>query len=205
MNKKVIRATRVKKRNSVSAIESIDLVIEDDQGNQVSEQYRLLRGAVIWPHESQYGILLLAGQLLDQETVTILEERLFRNIAAAVEAFCDFWAYKPTKYYYREDPEGEGFLSSLRRNKKLLGKIPLVPASLDKAVEYGLKVIGDFLDRRGLVIPQNSLLATQLQEGRYDAVGELPAITALRYLLCGIVENPRETELEDFNLESCLV
>ena len=111
----------------------------------------------------------------------------------------------PSCYYYREDPEGEAFVSFLRRSSELTGKLPLVAAPHTKALEYGVQLIGKLLEEDRLEIPPASTLATQLRESRWDtSAEEMYAVSALRYLLAGINEMPWEKEIEDFNLESCL-
>jgi hypothetical protein len=197
---KIIQSRRNKRPNSASGIESTELIFEDGS----TEIFRLIRGSIIWPHETFPGVVLLGAQRLDSDKVEILEERLFRDMSGAVEIFQALWSYMPSCYYYSEDPEGEAFVSFLRRSSELIGKLPLVAAPHTKAVEYGIQLIGKFLEEDRLEIPAGSTLATQLKEARHDTpTEEMFAITALRYLLAGIKEMPWEREIEDFNLESC--
>jgi hypothetical protein len=186
----------------VGGIQSTELTFEDG----ITEVFRLIRGSIIWPLEVYPGCILLGAQRLDSAKVEILEERLFNDTAGALESFKELWSYMPSCYYYREDPEGEAFVSFLRRASELTGKLPLVAAPHTKAVEYGNQLIGTFLDAGSLVVPQGSVIATQLKEGRLDtAQEELYSVIALRHLLIGIETYPHEQEIEDFNLESCFV
>jgi hypothetical protein len=185
----------------VGGIQSTELTFEDGR----VETYSLIRGSIVWPYETYPGVILLGAQKLDSAKVEILEERLFNEMSGAVEIFQELWSYMPSCYYYREDPEGEAFVSFLRRNLELTGKLPLVAAPHTKAVEYGIQLIGKFLEEDRLEIPAESTLATQLKETRHDTpTEEVSAITALRYLLAGIKEVPWEKEIEDFNLKRCL-
>jgi len=87
----------------------------------------------------------------------------------------------------------------------LQGKIPLVPAYHADAVDYGFRLVQDFLAAERLKLPTDGVLVSQLQTGRHESpVEEVYAITALRYLLAGIKEHPWEKEIEEFSLESCL-
>jgi hypothetical protein len=127
-------------------------------------------------------------------------------MSGAVEVLHELWSYMPSCYYFAEGPESEGFLSFLRRNPELNGKLPLVAAPHTKAVEYGNQLIGTFLDEGRLVVPPGSTIAIQLKEGRLDtAQEELYSVIALRHLLIGIEAYHYEQEMQDFNLESCLV
>ena len=198
---RVVSALRNKRPGSVGGIQSTVLTYEDGS----VETYGLIRGSIVWPYETFPGVVLLGAQKLDSDKVEILEERLFRDMSGAVEIFQELWSYLPSCYYYREDTEGEAFVSFLRRSSELNGKLPLVVAPHPKALEYGIQLIGKFLEGNRLEIPAESTLATQLKEARHDTpTEEVFAITALRYLLAGIKEMPWEKELEDFNLESCL-
>jgi hypothetical protein len=137
--------------------------------------------------------------------VIILEEKLFNDMAGAIEVFSKLSAYSPSLYYYREDAESEGFVSFLRRSEKLRGKIPLVPAHHPDAADYGIQLVGTFLEDDRLIVPPNSILATQLQEGRRDTpLEEVYALTALRYLLAGIKEYPWEEEVTEMDIHQCL-
>ena len=198
---RVVSALRNKRPGSVGGIQSTVLTYEDGR----VETYSLIRGSIVWPYETFPGVILMGAQKLDSDKVEILEERLFNDMAGALESLKELWSYMPSCYYYREDPEGEAFVSLLRRSLELTGKLPLVAAPHTKAVEYGVQLIGKFLEEDRLKIPAGSTLATQLKEARHDTpTEEVFAITALRYLLAGIKEMPWEKELEDFNLESCL-
>jgi hypothetical protein len=168
------------------------------------EIYSLIRGSIVWPYETFPGVVLLGAQKLYSAKVEILEERLFSDMSVAVEIFQEFWSYRPSSYYYAENPESEGFLSFLRRNPELTGKLPLVAAAHVKAVEYGNQLIGNFLDEGFLVVPPGSVIATQLKEGRLDtAQEELYSVIALRHLLIGIETYPYEQELEELDLSKC--
>ena len=198
---KIIQARRNKRPNSVSGIESTELTFEDGK----VETYGLIRGSIVWPHETFPGVILLGAQRLDSDKVEILKEGLFSDISGAVEIFQELWSFLPSCYYYAEGPESEGFLSFLRRSSELTGKLPLVAAPHTKALEYGNQLIGTFLDAGRLVVPQGSVIAMQLKEGRLDtAQEELYSVIALRHLLIGIETYPYEQEIEEFNLESCL-
>ena len=198
---KLVSAYRNKRPGSVGGIQSTELTYEDGK----VEAYSLIRGSIVWPFETFPGVILLGAQKLDSDKVEILEERLFSDMAGAFEIFQELWSYMPSCYYYREDTEGEAFVSFLRRSPELNGKLPLVAAPHPKAVEYGVQLIGKFLEEDRLEIPAGSTLATQLKEARHDTpTEEVFAIRALRYLLAGIKEMPWEKEIEDFNLESCL-
>jgi hypothetical protein len=203
MKGKIIEAKRIKRPNSVSSIESTQLTWEE-AGERITESYKLIRGSVVWPHESFPGVVLLGGQPSDSEKVIILEEKLFDDMASAIEVFGELAAYSPSLYYYREDVESEGFVSFLRRAEKLRGKIPLVPAHHPDAADYGIQLVGTFLEDDRLIVPPNSILATQLQEGRHDTpVEEVYALTALRYLLAGINEYPWEKEITEMDIHQC--
>jgi hypothetical protein len=198
---KVVNALRNKRPGSVGGIQSTELTFEDGR----VETYSLIRGSIVWPHETYPGVILLGAQKLDSDKVEILEEMLFSDMSGAVEVLQELWSYMPSCYYYREDPEGEAFVSFLLRSPELTGKLPLVAAPHPKALEYGVQLIGKFLEENRSEIPAGSTLATQLKEARQDTpTEEVFAITALRYLLAGIKEVPWEKEIEDFNLESCL-
>jgi len=186
----------------VGGIQSTEISYEDGR----VENYSLIRGSIVWPFETFPGVILLGAQKLGSDKVEILEERLFSDMAGAVEIFQELWSYLPSCYHYREDTEGEAFVSFLRRISELNGKLPLVAAPHPKAVEYGVQLIGKFLEEDRLEIPPGSTLATQLKEARHDTpTEEVFAITTLRYLLAGIKEMPWEKELEDFSLDRCLV
>ena len=198
---RVVSAYRNKRLGSGGGIQSTELTFEDGR----VEAYSLIRGSIVWPYETYTGVILLGAQKLDSDKVEILEERLFNDMSSALDNFKELWSYMPSCYYYREDPEGEAFVSFLRRSSQLTGKLPLVAAPHTKAVEYGVQLIGKFLEEDRLEIPAGSTLATQLKEARHDtSTEEVFAITALRYLLAGIKEMPWEKEIEDFNLESYL-
>jgi hypothetical protein len=185
----------------VGGIQSTEISYEDGR----VEIYSLIRGSIVWPYETLLGVILIGAQRLDSDKAEILEERLFSDMSGALESFKELWSYMPSCYYYREDPEGEAFVSFLRRSSELTGKLPLVAALHPKALEYGVQLIGKFLEEDRLEIPAGSILGTQLKEARHDTpTEEVFAITALRYLLAGIKEVPWEKEIEDFNLESCL-
>ena len=199
---KIIQARRNKRPNSVSGIGSTELTFEDGR----VETYSLIRGSIVWPHETFPGVILLGAQRLDSDKVEILKEGLFSDMSGAVEIFQELWSYMPSCYYYREDPEGEAFVSFLRRSSELIGKLPIVAAPHTKAVEYGVQLIGKLLGEDRLEIPPGSTLATQLRESRWDtSAEEMYAVSALRYLLGGIEVYPYEQELEEFNLESCFI
>jgi hypothetical protein len=185
----------------VGGIQSTELTFEDGR----VEIYGLIRGSIVWPHETFPGVVLLGAQRLDSDKVEILEERLFSDMSGALESLKELWGFMPSCYYYREDPEGEAFVSFLRRSPELTGKLPLVAAPHTKAVEYGIQLIGTFLDAGRLVVPQGSVIVTQLKEGRLDtAQEELYSILALRHLLIGIETYPYEQEIEEFDLSGCL-
>ncbi len=205
MNGKLIQSRRVKRVNSVNRIVSIELTWENEAGERSVESYRLIRGSVVWPHEILPGIVLLGGQKIGSEEIIILEERLFKSVSEGIEIFDSLWSYSPSRYYSAEDPENEGFVNFLRRNERLRGKIPFVPALHPEAVEFGTQLIRNFLENGRLVIPSGGILMTQIQEGRQDtSVEELYAIRALRYLLTGINEYPWEEEVIEIDLERCL-
>ena len=198
---RVVSALRNKRPNSASGIESTELTFEDGS----TEIFRLIRGSIVWPFETFPGVMLLGAQKLGSDKVEILEERLFSDMAGALESFKELWSYMPSCYYYREDPEGEAFVSFLLRSPELNGKLPLVAAPHTKAVEYGVQLIGKFLEEDRLEIPAGSTLATQLRESRWDtSAEEMYAVSALRYLLGGIEAYPYEQELEEFDLSQCL-
>jgi hypothetical protein len=198
---KIIQSRRNKRPGSVGAIQSTVLTYEDGR----LETYSLIRGSIVWPYETLPGVILLGAQRLDSDKVEILEERLFSDMSGAVEIFQELSSYMPSCYYYHEDPEGEAFFSFLRRSPELTGKLPLVAAPHTKALEYGIQLIGQFLEEDRLEIFPGSTLAIQLKEARHDTpTEEVFAITALRYLLAGIKEVPWEKEIEEFSLESCL-
>jgi len=197
---KIVRAFRNKQLGSVAGIKSTEISYEDG----TTKTYKLIRGAIVFPHQDYPGIVLVAVKLLESEAVDVLEEKLFRDIAGAIAVLDEFSAYLPSLYYYEENSESEGFISYLRRASELQGKIPLVPAYHADAVDYGLRLIQDFLTAGRLKLPTDGILASQLQTSRHESpVEEVYAITALRYLLAGIREMPWEKELEDFNLENC--
>jgi hypothetical protein len=197
----VINALRNKRLGSVSGIESTELTFEDGS----TESFKLIRGSVCWPYETFPGVILLGAQRLDSNRIEILEERLFRDMSGAVESFKKFSDYMPSCYYFAEGPESEGFLSFLRRNPELTGKLPLVAAPHPKALEYGIQLIVKFLEEDRLEIPPGSILATQLRESRWDTSSEeMYTVSALRHLLSGIEIYPYEQELEEFNLGRCL-
>lgn len=198
---RVVSALRNKRPGSVGGIQSTEITYEDGR----VETYSLIRGCIVWPYETFPGVILLSVQKLDSDKVEILEERLFSDMAGALESFKELWSYMPSCYYYREDPEGEAFVSFLRRSPELNGKLPLVAAPHTKAVEYGVQLIGKFLEEDRLEIPAGSTLATQLRESRWDtSAEEMYAVSALRYLLGGIEAYPYEQELEEFDLSQCL-
>lgn len=198
---KIVNALRNKRPGSVGGIQSAVLTYEDGR----VETYRLIRGSVAWPQATFPGVVLLGAQRLDSDKVEILEERLFSDMSGALESLKELWGFMPSCYYYREDPEGEAFVSFLRRSPELTGKLPLVAAPHTKAVEYGIQLIGTFLDAGRLVVPQGSVIVTQLKEGRLDtAQEELYSILALRHLLIGIETYPYEQEIEEFDLSGCL-
>jgi hypothetical protein len=170
------------------------------------ETYSLIRGSIVWPFETFPGVILLGGQKLGSDRVEILKERLFSDMSGAVEVLQKLWSYMPSCYYYAESPESEGFLSFLRRKSELIGKTPLVAAPHPKALGFGNHLVGKFLDEGRLLVPQGSVIATQLKEGRLDtAQEELYSVTALRHLLTGIEAYPYEQELQDFDLSRCLI
>ena len=198
---KVVRAFRNKRPGSVGGIESTELTLEDG----TTKTCKFIRGAIVFPHQDYPGITLLALKLLGSEVVDIVEEKLFTDIAGAIEVLDELSAYLPSLYYYDENAESEGFISYLRRAPELRGKIPLVPASHADAVDYGLRLIQDFLAAERLKLPTDGILVSQLQAGRHESPAEeVYGITCLRYLLAGIKELSWEREIEDFNLESCL-
>ena len=199
---KIINAWRNKRSGSVSGLESTELTFEDGS----IEVFKLIRGSVCWPLETYPGVILLGAQRLGSDTLDILREELFNDISSAIEIFQELWSYMPSCYYYAEGPESEGFLGFLRRNPELTGKLPLIPAAHIKAVEYGNQLIGTFLDKGCLTVPPKSVLASQLKESRLGtAQEELYSVIALRHLVIGIEAYPYEEEIEDFDLESCLV
>ena len=196
----VIRAFRNKQLGSVAGIKSTELVFADG----TTKEFSLIRGTIVFPHQDYPGITLLALKPLGSEVVEVIEEKLFTDIAGAIEVLDELSAYLPSLYYYNENAESEGFISYLKRAPELQDKIPLVPAYHADAVDYGLRLIQDFLTAERLKLPTDGILASQLQTGRHESpVEEVYAITALRYLLAGIKEMPWEKELEDFSLESC--
>ncbi len=198
---KIVSAFRNKQLGSVAGIELTKISYEDGK----VETYGLIRGAIVFPHQDYPGVVLLALKLLGSEVVDIVEEKLFTDIAGAIAVLDELSAYLPSLYYFDENAQSEGFISYLRRAPELQGKIPLVPASHADAVDYGLRLIQDFLAAERLKLPTDGVLASQLQAGRHESpVEEVYGITALRYLLSGIKEMPWEKELEDFSLESCL-
>jgi hypothetical protein len=204
MEGKPIQSRRIRKPNSVNSIESIQLTWQTESGEREVESYKLIRGSVVWPHESLPGIVLLGGQRLGSDQLIISEERPFQSISEAVEVFNELWSYSPSRYYSEESQENEGFINFLRKTKGLQGKIPFVPALHPDAVDFGNHLIGNFLDSGRLVIPSNGILMTQIQEGRQDtSIEEVYGITALRYLLAGINERPWEEELIEIDLEQC--
>jgi hypothetical protein len=197
----VINSIRHRRPGSVSSIDRTELVFSDGS----TKECKLIRGAIVFPHQDYPGITLLAVKPLESEVVEVIEERLFTDIAGAKEVLEGLSAYAPSLYYFHEDKESEGYISYLRRASELQGKIPLVPAYHADAVDYGLNLIQDFLVAERLKLPTDGILISQLQTGRHESpVEEVFAITALRYLLAGIKEISWEKELEDFNLERCL-
>jgi hypothetical protein len=197
----VIRAFRNKQLGSVAGIKSTEISYKDGR----VETYSLIRGAIVFPHQDYPGITLLALRPLGSEVVEVIEEKPFTDIVGAIEVLDELSAYLPSLYYYDENAESEGFISYLRRATELQGKIPLVPAYHPDAVDYGLRLIQDFLTAERLKLPTDGILASQLQTGRHESpVEEVYGITAIRYLLAGIKEVPWEKELEEFSLESCL-
>jgi hypothetical protein len=199
---RVVSALRNRKPGSVSGIQSTEISYE----NGKVETYSLIRGSIVWPFETFPGVTLLGAQKLDSDKVEILEERLFRDMSGAVGIFQELWSYLPSCYYYREDAEGEAFISFLRKSPELTGKLPLASAPHTKALEYGVQLIGKFLKDDCLEIPAESILATQLRESRWDtSAEEIYTVNALRYLLGGIEAYPHEQELQDFSMENCLV
>ena len=202
----LVAARKFKKDGSASGIERIQLAWKNEDGKEIVGDYALLRGSVIFPQSSFPGIVLLAGQKFDSEKIIILEERIFPGISAAVDVFVDLWRFSPTLYYFKDSPESEGFVNFLRKAEALRVKIPLVPALHADSLDYGLQLIRDYLDADKLVVPPDSVLATQLKEGRHDTpIEELYAASALRYLLAGIQEFPWESEVFEINLDQCLV
>lgn len=198
---KVVNALRNKRLGSVGGIESTEISYEDGR----VETYSLIRGSVVWPYETFPGVILLGAQKLGSDKVEILEEKLFSDMSGALESFKELWGYMPSCYYFAEGPESEGFLSFLRRSPELTGKLPLVPAPHTKALEYGIQLIGKFLEEDRLEILPGSTLATQLRESRWDtSAEEMYTLSALRYLLGGIEVYPYEQELEEFDLGRCL-
>ena len=198
---RVVSALRNKRPGSVGGIQTTELTFEDNS----TEIFRLIRGSVCWPYETFPGVILLGTQKLDSDKVEILEERRFSDMSGALESFKELWSYMPSCYYFAEGPESEGFLSFLRRNPELTGKLPLVAAPHPKALEYGIQLIGKFLEEDRLEIPPGSILATQLRESRWDTSSEeMYTVSALRHLLSGIEAYPYEQELEEFDLGKCL-
>jgi hypothetical protein len=198
----VTQVRKIRHRNSVRGVHRIELSREDGR----REEYRLLRGAVTWPVGAFPGIVLVGAQSLDSETVTILEERPFETVAEAVDTFLELWAYEPSLYYHREDDESEAFISFLLGVPELRGKLPLTRAIHADAVDFGVRVIADFIGRELLSVPPEGRLASELAEAHPDMKPEeMPGITALRYLLAGIMASPTEADVEDQNFARCFV
>jgi hypothetical protein len=199
---KITSAFRNKQFGSVGGIKSTQLVFADG----TTKEYRLIRGAIVFPHQDYPGITLLALKQLESEVVEVIEEKLFTDIAGVIEVLDELSAYAPSLYYFHENTESEGFISYLRRAPELQGKIPLVPAYHADAVDYGLRLIQDFLAAERLKLPADGILVSQLQTGRHESlVEEVYGITALRYLLAGIKEMPWEKEIAELSLENCFV
>jgi len=91
----------------VGGIQSTEISYEDGR----VENYSLIRGSIVWPFETFPGVILLGAQKLGSDKVEILEERLFSDMAGAVEIFQELWSYLPSCYYYREDTEGGHLLA----------------------------------------------------------------------------------------------
>ena len=163
------------------------LTWQDKAGDRYDQKYRIIRGSVVWPKETYPGIVLIAGQELENRKFIIFEEFQFTNLSQAADAFNRFWAYSPHLYYFNDIPENHGFCNHLYGKEELAGKLPFFPAPYADSEDYGNNLIREFLIGDLFIVPPEGILVNQLQEARQDIdPGELYAVRALRYLLAGM-------------------
>jgi len=167
-------------------------------GKIVEEKYRVIRGAVAWPREGLPGVVLMAGRELDGDKVVIFEDIEIVGLSKTIDAFDRFWTYLPNCYYFHDIPENAGFINHLRRNERLRGKLPFLPAVNPEGVDFGNNLIRELLSAAILAVPPGGILAKQLSEARQDA-DEPSSITALRFLLAGIDARPWAFEIHDLD------
>ena len=103
IHKKIIEA----KRNTDDTYE---VIMEDRK----IENFLCFRGSVVWPHNLQPGLILLAGEMrvrlvpkIDQ--IIICEAQEFNTINEAANIFIEFWnRYQPHGYFHQYIPFKRG-------------------------------------------------------------------------------------------------
>ncbi|MFC1862910.1 hypothetical protein ACFL1Z_03035 [Thermodesulfobacteriota bacterium] len=152
------------------------------------DEFDKIRGSIVFPKEDLSGFLLIGVQT--EGKVKILEECEFRSLPEAKKRVV---AYKE-KYrflrcvYIRDIPENEGFGKYLEDIHCSEDYLFFLPAPFSENEDFGIQLIGSYLADNKLLVPENGVLAKQLQAG-WDSVQSakvLHGILALGHLLSGM-------------------
>jgi hypothetical protein len=151
------------------------------------------RGALVWPRGIMPGIIILAGQDL-QDKIEIYEEIEFRTISLAGEIINDLITRFIPDYFFYKDPAVDwGFLRELAKvlDGKDRWKLAVSPFCND--FDYGNEAIEDFLKNDRLIIPKGGIIHKQIEshwKGMVLQENQFHGIEALRYLLTGVRVKP---------------
>ncbi len=191
MDNTIIKATRNDEDGSYD-------VLMDDGTN---ERFLCFRGSIVWPHETKPGIIILAGEkrirLIPKiDKIIICEAREFNTLNEAAVIFNELWdRYMPLGYFYNYI-ENNGFTNNLLKIEGIYKKVSLLyllDPEKPENVDFGISLIKDYLqgdDKLAFQKKGAEDLSTQLKNMSWDDDSQQYKVTALRYLLTGIHDNP---------------
>lgn len=165
-----------------------------EDGNH--EDFKSIRGSIVWPNEEIFGVALVGGLEIESEVLKILEEREFRTLSEAehlIDGFAEkylFWCL-----YYRDVPESESWLGFLNRRFDShwhFARWRMQPSPNSEHIDFCIHLINEALQADRLIVPKDGLLDRQLQQGWQNVVSEpkLHGIVALAVLLSGFLSDP---------------
>ncbi|MFC1891862.1 hypothetical protein ACFLZT_05660 [Thermodesulfobacteriota bacterium] len=166
-----------------------------------SEEFKVIRGSIIWPHESIPGLILIGGLTRETEKIKILEELKYKTLVEAKKVISKHKEkYSKTLYgiYYQDISDSEGPIQFIKCEDPYPDPL-LIAALHSDNINFCFQLAGSYLADNKLKVPQNGLLATQLQKGWENVASkeDLYGVIALGCLIAGI-----QARFESFGLFS---
>lgn len=150
-----------------------------------SEDFKTIRGSIVWPHEETPGMILIGGLKYDDERIKVLEESEFRNLAEAAEILtrCKERYFNLYCFYYPDIPESEAAIKYINKRNGCL----FILSPYSENIDFGIRLIAAYIDDNKLIVPKKGYLATQLKMNWDVGSGKrLYAVICLACFLCGM-------------------